>query len=72
MKYIIVDPEICHGKPVFKGTRIMVWEALDMLKAGESVESIIRSFPSLNKEMIEEALEYAVKVLKAEENVRFT
>jgi len=72
MKYITVDPEICHGKPVFKGSRIMVWEVLDMLKAGESVESIIRSFPSLNKEMIEEALDYAVKVLKAEEYVTLT
>ena len=22
--YVVVDPEICHGKPTFKGTRILV------------------------------------------------
>jgi hypothetical protein len=33
-QYIIVDPEICHGKPTFKGTRIMVWQVLDALARG--------------------------------------
>lgn len=72
MKYIIVDPNICHGKPVFRGTRIMVWQVLDMLKTGESTESIIRIYPSLRKEMIKEALEYAAKALRAEHYVKFS
>ena len=40
-KYIVADPKICHGKPTFKGTRIMVWQVLQLLAAGESVESIL-------------------------------
>jgi len=31
---IIADPQICHGKPVITGTRIMVWQILELLEAG--------------------------------------
>lgn len=58
-KYIIADPAICHGKPTFKGTRIMVWQILEMLSAGESIKNIIRAFPSLKATHIRAALEYA-------------
>jgi len=30
-KWIVVDPKICHGKPVFKGTRVLVSDVLEML-----------------------------------------
>ena len=30
-EHIVADPLICHGKPTFKGTRIMVWQILDEL-----------------------------------------
>ena len=33
-KYIVADSEICHGKLTFKGTRIMVWQILEMLAEG--------------------------------------
>jgi hypothetical protein len=39
-QYIVVDPEICHGKPTFKGTRIMVWQVLDDVVEGRSWEFI--------------------------------
>ena len=28
-KYIVADPRICHGKPTFNGSRVMVWQVLD-------------------------------------------
>ena len=43
-KYIVADSEICHGKPTFKGTRVMVWQVLEMLEEGASVEEIMTSF----------------------------
>lgn len=58
-KYIVADPEICHGKPTFKGTRIMVWQVLDMLKQGMKEKEIFEDFPSLNKNHIKAALDYA-------------
>jgi hypothetical protein len=38
--YIVTDPEICHGKPTFKGTRIMVWQVLDDVAEGRSWDFI--------------------------------
>jgi uncharacterized protein (DUF433 family) len=39
-QYIVADPEICHGQPTFKGTRIMVWQVLDDVAEGRSWEFI--------------------------------
>ena len=57
--YIVADPSICHGKPTFRGTRIMVWQILEMLAAGEDGESILKAFPSLKRKHVRAALEYA-------------
>jgi len=37
-EYIVADPLVCHGKPTFKGTRIMVWQILEDLARGESID----------------------------------
>jgi hypothetical protein len=42
-QYIVADPAICHGKPTFKGTRIMVWQVLDDVADGTSWEYICNS-----------------------------
>ena len=39
-QYIVADPEVCHGKPTFKGTRIMVWQVLEDVADGRSWEFI--------------------------------
>src|SRR5437870_2072963 len=39
-RYIVADPEICHGKPTFKGTRIMVFQVLNDVAAGRSWDFI--------------------------------
>src|SRR5438874_6147603 len=39
-RHIVADPLICHGKPTFKGTRIMVWQVLDDVADGHSWEFI--------------------------------
>ena len=58
--YIVADPRICHGKPTFKGTRIMVYLVLEMLSAGETPKEIIRNaYPRLTRKHIAAALLYA-------------
>ncbi len=57
--YIVADPQICHGKPTFKGHRIMVWQVLEMLSAGETIKGIRKAFPPLTSKHIQAALEYA-------------
>lgn len=39
-KYIVADPRICHGKPTFTGTRIMVWQVLEDVADGRSWDFI--------------------------------
>lgn len=63
-KYIIADPQICHGKSTFKGTRVMVWQVLEMLKDRISEKEIFEAFPQLTKKHIKAALEYAASLTK--------
>ena len=56
-KYIVADPEICHGKLTFKGTRIFVKDILEMVAEGMSWDRIIEKWRgSITKEAISEAL----------------
>ncbi len=60
--YITSDPQICHGKAIIKGTRIMVSVILDNLAAGLSAEEILQSYPSLKREDISAAIAYAAQL----------
>ncbi|MEK6907193.1 MAG: DUF433 domain-containing protein [Nanoarchaeota archaeon] len=64
--YIVADPRICHGKLTFKGTRIMVWQILEMLEASGSVNEILSNYPSLTEEHIKAALHLAAEKLAGE------
>ena len=66
-KLISIYPDICHGKPCIKGTRIMVSNILSQLAGGYSIEKILKGYPELKKEHIKAALEYAVSVINEEE-----
>ena len=61
---ISVDTNICHGKACIKGTRVMVSVVLDNLAAGESVEAILRSYPTLKQDDIQAALGYAAELAR--------
>jgi len=61
---ISVDPNVCHGKACIKGTRIMVSVILDNLAGGEAPDSILASYPTLEKEDIEAALRYASEMAR--------
>jgi uncharacterized protein (DUF433 family) len=64
---IAIKPEVCHGKPCIKGTRIMVSIILDYLTAGESVEAIIQQYPGLHPDDIRAAMAYAAWLAHEEE-----
>ncbi len=58
---IVVSPNIVHGKPRVKGTRIMVALILDLLAAGKTIEEIISDdyYPDLNREDVLACIGYA-------------
>jgi len=64
---ISVDPDICHGKPCIRGTRIMVTVILDNLAEGLSVEEIVAEYPPLTIEDVQAAIAYAAVLAREEE-----
>ena len=62
--YITVDPKVCHGNACIKNTRVMVSVVLDNLAAGLSMEEILHSYPSLNRESILAAVSYAADLAR--------
>lgn len=68
MERITIDPKVAHGKPVIAGTRIMVYQILELLEAGKTFEQIIADyFPDITKEDIRACVRFANELLKNEE-----
>lgn len=67
--FIVVDPDICSGKPVIRGSRIMVKNILGMVAGGYTVEDIMNAYPELDRESIESALAYAAMVVDEQQVV---
>ena len=63
---IVVDPEICSGKPTIRGTRIMVSNILGMFSGGYSINRILKAYPQLTRLDVISALEYASWVVDRE------
>lgn len=64
---IELNPLICHGKPIIKGTRIMVSTILGALAGGDSIEIILEDYPSLAREDIQAALTFASQLTQFED-----
>lgn len=62
---IIRDPEILGGRPVFRGTRVPVDVLFENLEDGLSIDEILESYPSLNRDDVVACLEKACASLKA-------
>ena len=58
-KRIHRDPQICGGQPVFRGTRVTLRTVLASLAAGDSIEEILRNFPTLKQADIQAAIAFA-------------
>jgi uncharacterized protein (DUF433 family) len=61
-RYIVADPRICHGKPTFRGTRIMVSQVLEQVASGMAWEVIVEEWRgSVTKEAIADAVRLATQ-----------
>jgi uncharacterized protein (DUF433 family) len=56
-RYIVTDPKICHGKPTFRGTRVLVSDVLEQVSNGVAWETIIEEWNgSITRDAIREAV----------------
>jgi uncharacterized protein (DUF433 family) len=56
---ISINSNICHGQACITGTRIPVHQVLGMLANGDTIESLLLSYPTIHREDILACLDYA-------------
>ena len=59
---IVIDPEICNGRPVVQGTRITVQTVVEFLAAGDSMEDVLAEYPTLTHADVLACLDYAASM----------
>jgi uncharacterized protein (DUF433 family) len=57
-KGISIDSSVCHGKPVIKGTRVLVSTILGALAGGDTVKMVSEDY-GITQEQISDALLFA-------------
>ena len=74
-RYVVVDKRICHGKPTFRGTRILVADVLEQVASGMAWEAIVEEWRGkVSQEAIAEAVRLAREalIMQAPRSVRMT
>ena len=66
---ITIEPGKRGGKPCIRGMRITVYDVLDYLVSGMTIEEIVDDFPYLNETDIRACLAYAADREKAQLSV---
>lgn len=65
-KHITSDPAILGGKPCIAGTRISVEFILELIASGATRQDILKAYPQLTAEQVEEAVRYAARFMRNE------
>jgi uncharacterized protein (DUF433 family) len=64
-RYMVADPEICHGKPTFLGTRVMLAQVLKQVAKGMPWEAISAEWRgTVTKEAITEAVALGQRIFE--------
>jgi uncharacterized protein (DUF433 family) len=63
---IVFDPAVCHGKPVVRGSRVLVANVVGAVAAGETMPEILQDYPSLTEADIRACLEFAGRLTAME------
>lgn len=61
---ISIDPNICHGRPCIRNTRVWVSLIVDNLAAGATEEEVLQAYPPLAPEDIRAALAFAAEMAR--------
>ena len=65
---ITLDPGVMGGKPCIRGLRVTVATIIGLLAAGRGRDEILRAYPYLEPEDIDQALSYAAWRLEESES----
>ena len=65
-QHIAFDPKVLNGKPHIAGTRLSVEFILELVASGATREDLLKTYPQLTSQAVEEALKYAAQAVKNE------
>ncbi len=54
-----INPDVCNGRPIVRGTRITVQTVLEFLASGDTVDDVLKEFPRLTRADVQACLDYA-------------
>ena len=57
-QYVEINPKVCGGKPVIRGTRIPVTVIVDQLTEAGSISGLLQKYPELSVEQVAGVLRY--------------
>ncbi len=64
---IEINPAICHGKPVVRGTRVMVSQILSALSGGDSIADVLADYPSITSKDLSAVFAFAGSLAQFED-----
>ena len=64
---IEINPNVCHGNPVIRGTRVLVSQILGALSGGDSIEDVLEDYPSITSEDISAVFDFAGSLARFED-----
>jgi uncharacterized protein (DUF433 family) len=64
-KLMTIDPDLLHGTPVFRGTRVPIETLFDYLTTGDSIHEFLDDFPTVSIELVKQVLEYSKQAVVA-------
>jgi uncharacterized protein (DUF433 family) len=60
---IVIDPEVCGGRPIVAGTRMRVADVLDALASPVGIDELLADFPYLAREDVCACLAYGARAV---------
>ncbi len=65
LQRISIDPNVCFGKPVIRGTRIWVSLLLDYLADGMTIAELVEEYPYITEEDVRAAIAYGAEMARS-------
>jgi uncharacterized protein (DUF433 family) len=63
---ISLDPNVCHGQPCIRGTRVLVSVLLDELAGGATPAELVEDFPTITEADVRAAIAYGAWLARQE------
>ena len=64
---ISINPNVCHGKPVVRGTRVLVGNILGALGSGDTIQGVMEDYPNISREDVLAAIDFGGQLSRFEE-----